>query len=123
MIEQTAEPLGRDLNNQSLASLCNSTWGQVKLKAKNKEDLFEAVEVPGNCPVMRTLPLNSEIYNRLYESAQRKDGALRDRQKEIVKAAVPLYQALSSLEDSQKLLSDDWKKRRGEGGNPTKIRK
>ena len=28
MIEQTAEPLGRDLTNQSLAALCNSTWGK-----------------------------------------------------------------------------------------------
>ena len=114
MLEQVEEKMGNPLKS-SVAKLCADTWGRAVLEADKKKELLKEVEIPKNCKNMKAPKLNTEVYVKLFESAQAKDKASQSRQVEVAKASVPLYKILEGLEDAQKALKAEWSSRKENG--------
>ena len=96
LLEQSEDVLGDPIET-ALAEVCNKTWGKAKLSKDKKKALREEFNIPSNCPNMKTPKLNTEIDIRLYDQARTKDQAAADRQKDMVRAAIPLYHAVGAV--------------------------
>lgn len=95
LLEKTIEQMGDPIDTE-LATVCGKVWGKAMLSKKKKEDIFTDIIIPSNCQAMMTPKLNTEIYIRLIENAQTKD-RVQDRQKDLVKASVPLFHAMEEI--------------------------
>ena len=96
LLEQSEDVLGDPIET-ALADVCNKTWGKAKLSKDKKKALREEFNIPSNCSVMKTPKLNTEVDIRLYDQARTKDQAAADRQKDMVRAAIPLYHAVGAV--------------------------
>ena len=78
--------------------------GQGHLVEREKKGLLKDLKIPANCKSMQPKNLNSEIYIRVHEQAQNKDRAAHDRQKDITKAAIPLFHSIGKISEVESLL-------------------
>ena len=109
LLDQTAEEMGDPLD-EALALVAQKTWNKALLSKDKKKSLVKDIRIPSNCPTMKPPTLNTEIYIRVPEQAQNKDRAAQDRQKDVTKAAIPLFTAVGKLSSAQHLLSRAVKK-------------
>ena len=87
-----------------LARVAQKTWGKALLSKEKKKALLKDLKFPENCKSMQPSKLNSEIYIRVHEQAQNKDRAALDRQKDITKAAIPLFHSIGKISAVESLL-------------------
>lgn len=103
LLESTQEEMGAPIE-QELADVCTKIWGQAKWTDKQKEEL-KKILVPSNVTVMKTPMLNAEIYARLTDQATNKDKGAQRKQRNAVKAAVPILKSIIELKKTEKVLS------------------
>ena len=103
LLEQTEEVMGEPIDD-NLAKVCEKTWGKAKLSKDKKKKMLEEVKIPGNCKILKSPKLNSEIYIRLLENAQSKDRAAQDKQKDIARATIPILEAIGEVAQVEDLL-------------------
>ena len=86
---------------QQFAEVCHKIWGNSKNNDKLKAE-FKSILVPKNCTFMKTPYLNPEIYSRISGLAVNKDKAAQRKQRQTVKAIIPLMKAIVSLKEVEK---------------------
>ena len=83
--------------------MCGKAWGKAKPKGRSStEDEFRKILIPSNCSYLKTPYLNSEIYNKLHDSATNRDKATQRKQRTYVKATIPFMQVVVNLKEIEK---------------------
>ena len=83
---------------QQLAEVCHKIWGNSKNNDNLKTE-FKSILIPKNCTFMKTPYLNPEIYSRISDPTVNKDKAGERKQRQTVKATIPLMKAIVSLKE------------------------
>ena len=79
-----------------LADVLERIWEKAKLGDSQKEELKNTL-IPENCPFMKTLLLNPEIYNKANDSATSRDKGAQRKQRLLFKSTIPLVKAVVAL--------------------------
>ena len=75
---------------------------KIRANSKNNDKLktgFKSILIPKNCNLMKTPYLNREIYSRISDPAVNKDKEAQRKQRQKVKATIPLMKAIVSLKE------------------------
>ena len=100
LLDQTEEVLGEPIN-KDLADVVKRVWGKSVLTSEKKKQLYKDLEIPQNCPVLKSPKLNTKVYIRLNENAQMKDKGAQERQKGLSRAVIPLLQGIGDMDKAQ----------------------
>ena len=80
--------------------MCGKAWQKAKPKGRSSAgDEFRNILIPSNCSYLKNPYLNSEIYNKLHDSATNRDKATQRKQRTYVKATIPFMQAVVNLKE------------------------
>ena len=83
---------------QQFSEVCHKIWGNSENNGKLKTE-FKNILVPKNCTFMKTPYLNPKIYSRISDPAVDKDKTAQRKQRQTVKATIPLMKAIVSLKE------------------------
>ena len=97
LLSVVEDDLGSPIEQQ-FTEVCHKIWGNSKNNNKLKAE-FKSILVPKNCIFMKAPYLNPEIYSRISDPAVNKDKAAERKQRETVKANIPLMKVIVSLKE------------------------
>ena len=97
LLSVVEDDLGSPIEQQ-FAEVCHKIWGNSENNEKLKAE-FKSILVPKNCTFMKTPYLNPETYFRISDPAVNKDKAAQRKQRQTVKATIPMMKAIVSLKE------------------------
>ena len=95
LLASVQEDFGPPIDTK-LAGVLEKIWVKAKLGESQKEELKNTL-IPENCPFTKNPLLNSEIYNKVNDSASSRDKGAQRKQRLLVKSTIPLVKAVVAL--------------------------